>query len=255
MVSVPLIPGDFTKTVLYPSAISEAFAYAGSYVISPTLQNGVGYWIRFSGNQTVPITGLVNNVDTIAVSDGWNMVGSISSPVAVSSVMSIPNGLVTSQFFGYSNGYQVASTIQPGSGYWVKVNGSGSLILSSTGATAASRIRITPTSERPPLPPDGTSGFLPKEFSLQQNYPNPFNPATVVNYSLPVESKIRLIVYNMLGQCVATLVDGVKQAGYNSIEWNGSNSASGIYYYRLDATSTSDPGETFTRVKKMLLVK
>ena len=86
-------------------------------------------------------------------------------------------------------------------------------------------------------------------------HPNPFNPTTTIKYQLPVSSKVHLKVYNLLGQVLATLVDGVQQAGYQSVEWNTSDFASGIYFYRLDATSIADPSRTITQMKKALLLK
>ena len=99
------------------------------------------------------------------------------------------------------------------------------------------------------------SGNLPKEYGLDQNYPNPFNPVTIIRYQIPVDSKVKLTIYNMLGQVVATLVDGAVSAGYQSAEWNGVNFASGIYFYRIEATSSADPSHKFTQVKKSLLLK
>jgi hypothetical protein len=96
---------------------------------------------------------------------------------------------------------------------------------------------------------------IPAQFRLEQNYPNPFNPITSLKYNLPVESKLTLTVYNVLGEVMAVLQDGVRPAGSQSVEWNAANVASGIYFYRLEATSVTDPGITFTSVKKSLLLK
>ena len=96
---------------------------------------------------------------------------------------------------------------------------------------------------------------MPFTFSLSQNYPNPFNPSTRIQYALSIETKVRLVVYSLLGQVVAELVNGVEMAGYKSVEWNASAFSSGIYFYRLEATSISDASKTFTSVKKMLLIK
>ncbi len=95
----------------------------------------------------------------------------------------------------------------------------------------------------------------PIEFSLEQNYPNPFNPTTKINYALPVASSVRLVVYNLLGQVVSTLADGVQDAGYKTVQWNAGSVASGLYIYRIEATSTSDPGKSFLQVRKMILMK
>jgi hypothetical protein len=89
---------------------------------------------------------------------------------------------------------------------------------------------------------------LPKDYILSQNYPNPFNPTTVISYSLPSSSNIKLIVYNTLGQSIKTLESGYKQAGNYSINFNASDRPSGIYFYKLEAGS-------FSQIKKMLLIK
>jgi len=95
----------------------------------------------------------------------------------------------------------------------------------------------------------------PTQYLLSPNYPDPFNPSTRLQYALPIDSKVRLTVYNILGQVVAELVNGVETAGYKSVEWNATNFSSGVYFYRLEATSISDLGKSFTQVKKMLLIK
>lgn len=92
------------------------------------------------------------------------------------------------------------------------------------------------------------------EFTLMQNYPNPFNPQTTIRYGLPVRSTVRLEVFNVLGHRVATLVNEIQEPGYNAAQWQHTV-ASGVYFYRIDATSLDDPSRTFTEVRKMLMVK
>jgi hypothetical protein len=89
---------------------------------------------------------------------------------------------------------------------------------------------------------------IPTDFSLSQNYPNPFNPSTKISFSIPVESKVKLQVFDILGRQVATLVNGMQQAGTYSVDFNASDLASGVYVYKL---STQD----YTVSKKMLLMK
>ncbi len=96
---------------------------------------------------------------------------------------------------------------------------------------------------------------LPAKYMLSQNYPNPFNPSTMISYQLPTQSQVSLKVFDVLGSEVVTLVNGIVEAGYKSVEFNTDNLPSGIYFYRLDAVSMSDPGKSFTQVKKMLLMK
>ncbi|MBI4811808.1 MAG: hypothetical protein HY800_10280, partial [Ignavibacteriales bacterium] len=96
---------------------------------------------------------------------------------------------------------------------------------------------------------------LPRKFALEQNHPNPFNPSTVISYQLPVESSVRLRIYDILGREVQTLVDGIQDAGFKSMVWNASDLSSSIYFYRLDAVSIHIPAKTFTKVRKMILIR
>ena len=89
---------------------------------------------------------------------------------------------------------------------------------------------------------------IPTEFALYQNYPNPFNPSTTISFDLPRQSYVTLKVYNVLGQEVATLVNGGRQAGRYSIPLEATEQPSGIYFYRLTAGSFSD-------VKKLIILK
>jgi photosystem II stability/assembly factor-like uncharacterized protein len=91
-------------------------------------------------------------------------------------------------------------------------------------------------------------GNIIRFFMLEQNYPNPFNPNTIISYSLPSGSKVKLIVYNTLGQSIKILENSFKNAGNYSINFNASDLPSGIYFYKLEAGQ-------FTQVKKMILLK
>ena len=94
---------------------------------------------------------------------------------------------------------------------------------------------------------------IPTVFSLSQNYPNPFNPKTLIRFTLPKDSWVKMEVYNILGQKVRTLVDEKLTAGVKEVEWdskdvNGLEVASGIYFYRIKADDFSD-------IKKMVMLK
>jgi len=95
---------------------------------------------------------------------------------------------------------------------------------------------------------------IPKEFALMQNFPNPFNPTTTINYDVPKTSVVTLKIYDVLGRVVATLVDGVQEASSYRIQWNASNMASGVYFYRISARS-QDGSTNFTSVRKLVLMK
>ena len=93
----------------------------------------------------------------------------------------------------------------------------------------------------------------PAVFALDQNYPNPFNPGTKITYSIAVDSKVKLTVYNLLGETVATLVNATVPAGNQEVTFNGSNLNSGIYFYRLETVGVD--GSNFSQVRKMMLTK
>jgi len=88
----------------------------------------------------------------------------------------------------------------------------------------------------------------PTDFQLSQNYPNPFNPTTMIRFSIPKSSNVRIVIYNSVGQKVDELINTQKSAGNYFVDWDASNYASGIYIYRMEA-------DNFVQVKKMMLMK
>jgi hypothetical protein len=109
-------------------------------------------------------------------------------------------------------------------------------VLASGEVISLNDVTSTPASEQP------------REFALEQNYPNPFNPSTSIRFSLPEAGEVNLSVYNVQGQRVATLTDGLRSAGTHQISFDAGNLASGVYLYRLQTEST-------TLTRKMMLVK
>ncbi len=101
---------------------------------------------------------------------------------------------------------------------------------------------------------NNAGNIIPDNYIVYQNYPNPFNPLTVIRYALPSESKISIIVYNILGQEIKTLLNTTESAGYHEVNFNAGNLASGIYFYRITAVST-DGKKEFVDVKKLVLMK
>lgn len=89
---------------------------------------------------------------------------------------------------------------------------------------------------------------LPGSFELYQNYPNPFNPVTNIRFALPKAADVKIGVYNILGQHVATLLNTKKPAGYHVINFDANRFSSGLYFYTIAA-------DNFYKVKKMMLVK
>jgi len=131
LVSVPLMVSDFRKEVLYPTAISRAFLYQGSYKTHDTLSIGSGFWIKFGGAQSDHFTGNALSNDTLDVNTGWNLIGSLSFRLPTSRITTIGTTII-SNIFGYHGSYAVADTIMPGAGYWVKTSGAGKLVYSTS---------------------------------------------------------------------------------------------------------------------------
>ncbi len=256
MISVPMRVDDYTKTVMYPTAISDAFAYSGGYVTRSTLVNGAGYWLKFPSAQGVSMTGFAQVGDTIPVASGWNMVGSIGAGVPVTQITSNPPGLVVSPFYTYSGGYVSAEAIEPHKGYWVKAQQAGELMLSLNGSVQGA-VQIVESAEMPPNPPEmvstGKEEEIPTVFALEQNFPNPFNPTTVVRYQVPVASQVRLVVYDVLGREVRALVDERRAAGYHAVVFDALGLASGTYICRMTAGDGGKEGMFVQTVKLILL--
>jgi len=99
-----------------------------------------------------------------------------------------------------------------------------------------------------PLEIDNSEASVISGYELKQNYPNPFNPATIITYQIPVSGKVKLIVYDVMGREVLTLVDKQKPAGLYQVEFDASAFSSGIYYYQIQTGIFSD-------IKKLILLK
>ena len=261
MVSVPLHMADCCVSSLFPGAASRAFGYEYHYSTEDTLVHCLGYWVKYSGSHDITLTGYTCEHDSIKIRSGWNMIGSINIPLADTDITSSPGGIVTSKIFAFNgSSYIIADSIFPGYGYWIKAISGGTLYLNRLrGPGTALRIVMTAAGDMPPPPPTGEMPPLyretPGEYGLDQNYPEPFNPSTVIRYQLPAESRVTLTVYNVLGNAIARLVDEIQPAGYRSVVWNGTGCASGIYFYKLQARSTTASRQSIDQVRKMLLVK
>jgi hypothetical protein len=354
---------NYAKVNVFPTATSAAFAYEGGYQQKDTLVNGAGYWVKFGSAQTLHYEGVTILEDSIDVVPGWNMIGSITSDIATSSIVQVPADNVKSPFYVYNNGYATSSTISGGKGYWVKVDSAGMLILAGTFAfkgrdaevsalAAFNELTITdrngnnqtlffgPSADMrgsdfyamPPMPPAGAfdarfvsqrmaevypenlsgeqtyminlrdaaypltatwtirdkdmtrafflngtiameksgstiikglkenglavkvvSGSIPAEFALGQNYPNPFNPTTRMKIAVPQTAAVEVVVYDILGRKVRTLINEERSAGYHMVEWNGLNDqdmpvGTGVYFVRMVS-------EKFNAVHKIMLMK
>ena len=93
-----------------------------------------------------------------------------------------------------------------------------------------------------------SSVIVPSKYALESAYPNPFNPVTTLNFSLPESQEVILQVYNLQGRVIETLVNSNIEAGYHSVQWNGDNYSSGMYFVKMVA------GE-YVNTQKLMLVK
>jgi len=376
LISLPTPQRYATAQAIFPTMNGSAFAYypPSGYARNESLVPGRGYWVRYSSvTDSLRILGSPRTADTLAIASGWNLIGSLSLPVDVASVSTIPADILKGPFFGYDKRYVFADTLEPGAGYWVNAKEAGTMILASHLSTApkvagepglyrrlldrscrlavsdangntgelfflteaerngAEPFDLPPTlpsgafdlrfassrgvefvrnggeypvslrAERYPVtirwmePPAGldaqavvasvkiggrtialeagavvrleeepagisllvSSGDrVPTEYVLDQNYPNPFNPVTSIRYGLPERSHVTVAVFDLLGRMVRGLVDGVEEAGYHTVSWDGTAgdnapAASGLYFCRFSA-----PGpQPALQIRKMLLLR
>lgn len=130
IISLPVTVPDRQKSILFPMAISNAFTFSGDgYFVRDTLRYGEGYWLKFENSEYISIPGEIRTLDTVAVKSGWNLIGSISYPVPINSIIQIPDNIIVSPFYGFASRYVIATILQPMKAYWVKVREDGKLIL------------------------------------------------------------------------------------------------------------------------------
>jgi hypothetical protein len=98
---------------------------------------------------------------------------------------------------------------------------------------------------------------IPKSFYISQNYPNPFNPATRIDYQLPVDSRVRIELFNIIGEKIGDLINDIQPAGNYSVSISSisfKHLSSGVYFYRMTAFNITG-GNNFVNVKKMIMLK
>lgn len=96
--------------------------------------------------------------------------------------------------------------------------------------------------------------FLPENYKLNQNYPNPFNPNTVIEFSLPYQSSVIIELYNLIGERIQTLAEGIYSGGFHKVIFESSNISSGVYFYFMRVNSEKSEN-VFYSVKKMIVLK
>jgi photosystem II stability/assembly factor-like uncharacterized protein len=127
----------------------------------------------------------------------------------------------------------------------------------STGSSTGFTGKLYKTTESNPVGIVSSGNEVPVQFKLYQNYPNPFNPETRIRFDVPSgsnggDSKVKIVIYNMIGQEIAVLINQSMKAGSYEINWNASSYPSGVYFYKLTA---GDGTSSFTDTKKLILIK
>ncbi len=383
IVSVPVAVGQMTPSDVFPLGVTPAYAFHGQYEQKDLLINGEGYWLKFDTGHDVWLSGTTRTTDTVDVSPGWNFLGSVSTPISVDNLRTLPGGILSPYVYGYNHGFYLTESIQPGCGYWVSVSEAGRIIVSSIpagaaesepepaapegpglgtltfisgsgdrqvlyyGFTEAAGAPALKTYPAPPGPPDvpfraryggaggntegaavaiihrdlagpvglpvavrgitypmsiewdvppgnpdialswdgGDAGTLfgrgsmavddpasapgelnfslrvspagpagvPVKFSMDQNFPNPFNSSTVIRFSLPTETPVRVEIFNIVGELVMTVADRSFPAGHHTLPVDAAGLASGVYVYRF--TGNAGLEGMFTDSKKLLILR
>ena len=154
-------------------------------------------------------------------------------------VMSFDSPALADSLVGNATSHTVAFPSTSDDYYWrVKVSDGRDTVLSSDAWRVVVSV-VTGVNEE---------ADVPKESALEQNYPNPFNPRTTIKYSIPTGGSVRLAVFNLLGQIVGVIYEGIQSEGEHEIEFDSAGIPSGIYFYRIEA-----PG--FVETKKMVIAK
>ena len=147
LISAPVIPAEKLAHPNFSGASSALFRYDGTYSQSDSLSHGTGYWIKYGSSQTLYAVGDPFDAETLLVKARWNIVGALTNPVAVSSIVVSPGSMALSPVYGYTDGggYEITDSLHPGRGYWVKASETGSLVIQSgPSAVPAQPGRITP---------------------------------------------------------------------------------------------------------------
>jgi hypothetical protein len=144
-------------------------------------------------------------------------------------------------------GYHCPDILQINTFYWWRVKFFNSLGESPWSAVFKFKTKITGISQ--------INTDIPGVFKLYNNYPNPFNPVTKINFDLPKKNFVNLSVYDITGRKIAELVNQLFDAGSYEVSWNGSNTASGIYFYRIITNNPDGSGQVFSETKRMALIK
>ncbi len=132
LLSVPISLSNMNFSSIFPEASSNAYFYDNGYQIATTAELGKGYWLKFDQVVNKNLTGTPQTSTQINVKNGWNIIGPLHNNIPVANITTNPPNIISSLFYGYNNGYQTATTLEKGKGYWVKVSANGTMTIPTT---------------------------------------------------------------------------------------------------------------------------
>ncbi|MBK6507100.1 MAG: T9SS type A sorting domain-containing protein [Ignavibacteria bacterium] len=258
--------------------ISPYYGFNYGYVTADTLKVGKGYWVRTSaaGTLTRSITNNPENTPVLADNlNNWTRIeiadnggnksslylanaNSITSsfdlpPVPPSGIFDVRFGTETSvEAFGQNHQIKLNSATHP---LKIKAYNLGGIKLRLTDGVNGAFINRELEEGVEIIINENFDNFvlieenlIPKTYDLSQNYPNPFNPVTTIKYQIPEAGSVNLVIYDILGREISTLVNTFQAAGYYEMRFDATDVASGVYFYRLKT-------EKFSDLKKMIILK
>jgi hypothetical protein len=242
----------FTASELQNCGYNYAFLTSiGFNVKSFNSQLMNDFTIRFQHTNLTSLTGWVTSGWTTVYSGNYNVIGTGMRFIYLTPPYFVYNG--TSNLLveicydnsSYTQYSVVNSTPAPGKTWGYCTNNSSGCTLIE-GAALTNRPNIILSGWTEGIYKNGNG--IPEKLSLSQNYPNPFNPVTRIDFDVPKKGFVSLKVFDVLGREVQTLINENKEAGRYSVDFNGSDLTSGVYFYKLES-------EGFSDVKRMVLIK
>jgi hypothetical protein len=232
---------DFSTSYIYSNSIPPIYTYEypvgggnPSYAIKTELANGHGYWVNYSNSRDIKYFGFpINNLTVNIPKSGWHMIGSISQPLPINKITSNPPGIIVSNsIFEYSGGYRQANTLEPGKGYWIKVNQNGQLILDASSSPAP------PSPEQCQPPPPSPAG-------------EPAAPSLVLlSYGAPGQSLSPTLSWDASSSATSYRLQVSTSSSFSSLVFDdstitatskqiGSLSYSTTYYWQVNAKNNN----------------
>ncbi|MDD5360762.1 MAG: C25 family cysteine peptidase [Ignavibacteria bacterium] len=224
----------------------------GFNVISASSQVMNGFNVRFQHTSATSLAGYVTSGWTTGFSGTYTVPGTGWQYIDMTSPYFLYNGtsnlLVEVCFDNTSwTDYSTVNSTSAPNMTWAYANDNLTGCSITGGATQSYRPNVCFTLTTV-LGAVNNANLIPNKYELAQNYPNPFNPVTKINFALPKQGLVIMKIYDVLGREIRTLVNEIKQAGNYSVDFNASEFASGVYFYRLESND-------FVDVKRMILIK